>query len=169
MKLRVFTFRLDPSAGTFNDTELVAFLHEREALAVSEHFFTFDGTPTLALLVQYREQPSISAGRRRDEPRLARAEAPAIDLAPEDQALFEALRKWRNERARRDGRPAYVLFTNAQLAAVAAHRPATREALQSIEGVGEARVRDYADDVLALVGAVPAKAEAPDADDARPT
>jgi superfamily II DNA helicase RecQ len=46
-------------------------------------------------------------------------------VALEHQALFNALKKWRNDCARRDGKPAYVLFTNAQLAHMAQQRPTT--------------------------------------------
>ncbi len=63
----------------------------------------------------------------------------ATELEPEHRAIFEALRKWRNERAKRDGRPPYVLFTNGQLANIARARPDTKAA----------RIRDYADDLLA--------------------
>jgi len=158
VKLRVFTLVLDATSGRFDDSEVVAFFAEREALAVSEHFFIHDRRPTLALLVQYRDRPTVPATERKGGgtigPGGARR-APALDVAEADQPLFQALRKWRNDRAKRDGRPAYVLFTNAQLGAIASSRPETRVALGSIEGIGEARVRDYADDVLALVASVP--------------
>ncbi len=51
-----------------------------------------------------------------------------------------------------------MLFTNGQLAAVARGRPRTRAALAEVEGVGEARVRDYADEVIAVVAGVPLSA-----------
>ncbi len=158
MKVRVFTLRLDPSTGRFGDAEVADFFASHDALTVSEHFFTFDGTPTLALVVRYRDAPSVPVAARRDAPRSGGG-PPPLTIAEPDRGLFEALRKWRNERAKRDGRPAYVLFTNAQLGAIASSRPDTRAALQNIDGVGDARVRDYADEVLALVAATPPGAE----------
>ena len=74
-----------------------------------------------------------------------------MEMEPEHRAVFDALRKWRNERAKRDGRPPYVLFTNSQIASIARSRPDTRAALEAVPGVGEARIRDYADDLLALL------------------
>ena len=161
MKLRVFTLPLDPEALVFDDSELVAFLEDREALFVSEHFFTFQGLPTLALLVQYRE-PALGAEVRRGGGR-HRAE---LVVPPEHQALFEGLRRWRNERAKKDGRPAFVLFTNGQLLAIATHRPKNLETLRRVEGVGEARARDYGQEVLALVQTLAALPDpsVPDAD-----
>ena len=149
MKLRVFTLRLDPVSGHFDDESLVSFFAEHDALAVSEHFFVHEDVPTLAVLVRYREPgppaaPVGRAGARRE-----------VEVPEADRALFEALRKWRNDRARRDGRPAYVLFTNAQLAAIAELRPRTLAALQTVDGIGEARARDHGEELLALVGSVP--------------
>ena len=83
--------------------------------------------------------------------RRSQATEPAIELEPEHRAVFEALRRWRNERAKRDGRPPYVLFTNSQLVSIARTRPDTKAGLEAIPGVGEARIRDYADDLLALL------------------
>ena len=61
------------------------------------------------------------------------------------------VRAGNDPRAKRDGRPPYVLFTNSQIANIARARPDTRAALEAVPGVGEARIRDYADDLLALL------------------
>jgi len=160
VKLRVFTLRLEDTTGAFDDSEVVEFLGSREALAVSERFFVHERVPTLVLVVQYRDAVTVPRTRRKEEaergPGSARR-APALDIRAEDQPLFEALRKWRNQRAKQDGRPPYVLFTNAQLAAIASSRPESQTALAAIEGVGTARVRDYAEEVLVLVQETPAK------------
>lgn len=167
MKVRVVTVRLDPDTGLFDDAELVALQDAFDVVSVSEHSFVYCGVPTLALVLRTRERQEPAGARRGGGASGGRRERPEELAPPEDRALFEALRKWRNERARSDGRPAYVLFTNAQLAAVAASRPATRAELGAIEGVGEARVRDYADEVLAVVQSIPGGAEV--LDDGEPT
>jgi superfamily II DNA helicase RecQ len=165
-RLRVLTVRVDPATGLFDDAALVELQETCEVVSVSEHAFVYAAVPTLALVLRYRERTEASPSRWRAGATASRRPPPA-EMAPlEDRALFEALRRWRNERARRDGRPAYVLFTNAQLLAVAATRPSTQAALQAIEGIGEARVRDYADEVLAVVGSIPAGSEV--ADDGQP-
>ena len=148
MKARVFTLQVGED-GQFDDSALQAFFEHADALVLSEHFFVHDGRPTLALVVQYRDAVSrVSRGDARKSP--PRGEPP-VEVAPEDKILWEALRTWRNARSRKDGVPAYVLFTNAQLAAIATVRPTSRAALAAVEGVGDARIRDYAEEVLALV------------------
>jgi DNA helicase-2/ATP-dependent DNA helicase PcrA len=73
--------------------------------------------------------------------------------------LFDRLRDWRRERAKADGVPAYVVFHDATLAAIADERPGSRAALASVSGVGPAKLDRYADEVLAIVagGATPSE------------
>jgi DNA helicase-2/ATP-dependent DNA helicase PcrA len=68
-----------------------------------------------------------------------------------DEELFERLRSWRVERAAEEKVPAYVVFTDLTLQAIAETRPADRRALLKIAGIGEAKLTRYGDDVLALV------------------
>jgi len=157
MKLKVFTLRLDPATGVFDDGEMQEFLEHREALDVSEHFFVHERVPTWALLVSYRDlDPLPGLARKKGKQR-----DPAADLTAEDRPLYEALRHWRNERAKRDGRPAYVLFTNRQMVDIARNRPETVPSLAAIPGIGEGRIRDLGDEVLALVGSHPPRIESP--------
>ncbi|WP_298226434.1 DNA helicase RecQ [Gryllotalpicola sp.] len=80
-----------------------------------------------------------------------RANAPA-DLPAEAQPLFQALREWRAQQAREQGVPAYIVFGDATLKAVAAARPHSIEALSGITGVGQAKLAQYGEAVLAVVG-----------------
>jgi DNA helicase II / ATP-dependent DNA helicase PcrA len=82
-----------------------------------------------------------------------------------DEGLFERLREWRTEQARAQSVPAYVVFTDATLIALAEARPSTERALLAVPGVGRAKLERYGADVLALCagGTVPAtKPEDPD-------
>jgi DNA helicase II / ATP-dependent DNA helicase PcrA len=67
---------------------------------------------------------------------------------------FEALRRWRAERAKADEVPAYVVFHDSTLHEIAAVRPQTREELSAISGVGPTKLERYADDVLESLSAV---------------
>jgi superfamily II DNA helicase RecQ len=64
-----------------------------------------------------------------------------------------ALRRWRLERARADGVPAFVVFHDKTLAALAARRPSTRDELAAVPGIGPAKLDRYGDDVLAALAA----------------
>jgi DNA helicase-2/ATP-dependent DNA helicase PcrA len=73
---------------------------------------------------------------------------------PASTPEFEALRRWRAERAKADEIPAYIVFHDAVLHEIAAQRPQTREELSAISGVGPAKLERYADDVLESLSAV---------------
>ena len=69
-----------------------------------------------------------------------------------DRATFERLRAWRLAVAQRDRVPAYVVFTDATLVAIAESEPADQAALGRISGVGARKLERYGAAVLALVG-----------------
>lgn len=77
--------------------------------------------------------------------------APAPSAPAADPELVERLREWRRETARRLGVPAYIVFSDATLTAIAARRPATERELLAVVGIGPAKLDAYGDDVLALV------------------
>ena len=81
-------------------------------------------------------------------------EAPAaFAVSGGDEALFERLRAWRAATARAHGVPAYVIFTDATLRAIARDRPSTPEALRAIPGVGAVKFERFATALLACIGA----------------
>lgn len=83
-------------------------------------------------------------------PRASRSTASA-DLAAADQPLFEALRSWRAGQAREQGVPAYIVFGDATLRAVASARPASLADLDGITGIGAKKREAYGEALLAVV------------------
>ena len=67
-----------------------------------------------------------------------------------DEAMFERLREWRAEQAKEASVPAYVVFTDLTLIALAEARPATDTELLAISGVGRTKLERYGADVLAI-------------------
>lgn len=71
--------------------------------------------------------------------------------APYDEALFEALRGWRKTTADEISKPAFVVFTDATLEAIAEATPSTPQELLRLHGVGRGKLEAYGEAVLALV------------------
>lgn len=69
----------------------------------------------------------------------------------EDAKLFEALRAWRRDTASVGGVPPYVIFHDATLAAIVAARPKDLAGLGRVSGIGEAKLKRYGAEVLAVV------------------
>jgi DNA helicase-2/ATP-dependent DNA helicase PcrA len=82
----------------------------------------------------------------------------SIPVAVEDDPLLLSLKLWRLERAKEEGKPAYVVFHDSTLAAIAALRPASEAELRAVPGIGPAKIERYG---AALLAAVAAGAEAP--------
>ena len=75
----------------------------------------------------------------------------ADTLGEDDRDLFEALRAWRAEQARQQGVPAYIVFGDATLRALAELRPRGRADLDGITGIGAKKRDAYGDAVLAVI------------------
>ena len=69
-----------------------------------------------------------------------------------DVATFDALKVWRLAVSGATKVPAYVVFTDATLPAIAEKTPTNAGELAAISGVGARKLERYADDVLAILG-----------------
>ncbi|MFS2280713.1 DNA helicase RecQ [Microbacterium sp. OR21] len=83
----------------------------------------------------------------------ARKTSAADVLDAADRDLFEALRAWRAATAREQGVPAYIVFGDATLRALAEHRPTTVAGLGGISGIGEKKRDAYGAAVLEVIAA----------------
>jgi DNA helicase II / ATP-dependent DNA helicase PcrA len=68
-----------------------------------------------------------------------------------DTDLLDRLRTWRSEEAREQAVPAYVVFTDATLTAIAEQRPSDRAALVGIPGIGARKLDRYGPAVLSII------------------
>jgi DNA helicase II / ATP-dependent DNA helicase PcrA len=75
----------------------------------------------------------------------------SVAPAAEDAELFGRLRVWRKRQADAQKVPAYVVFSDATLVAIADAAPGSRSALARVNGVGATKLDRYAEPVLALV------------------
>jgi DNA helicase-2/ATP-dependent DNA helicase PcrA len=75
--------------------------------------------------------------------------------APYDEELFARLKEWRTSTAKSLEKPAYVVFPDATLEAIAERRPGSRSDLLRVPGVGDAKLMAYGEEVLAIVAENP--------------
>ena len=91
--------------------------------------------------------PAPTGAARRARP----AKRPKVVLEGEAGELFERLRAWRSRRRQAASVPAYVVFTDATLHAIAETRPANLRELSGLPGIGARKLELYGEDVLAAV------------------
>lgn len=65
--------------------------------------------------------------------------------------MVDELKAWRKLRAAEASVPAFVVFSDATLMAIAERRPADVAALLSIPGIGHGKLDTYGQDVLEIV------------------
>ncbi|WP_422390262.1 ATP-dependent DNA helicase UvrD2 [Arthrobacter sp. N1] len=68
-----------------------------------------------------------------------------------EEETFEALRAWRREEAREKEVPAFVVFTDATLIAIAEARPQTLDELGELAGIGSSKLERYGEAVLEII------------------
>lgn len=81
------------------------------------------------------------------EMKLMRCEDCPSDM---DEALYERLREWRSEQAKELGQPAYCVFTDKTLMAIAEAVPGSEGELAQISGVGGRKLERFGADVLVI-------------------
>jgi ATP-dependent DNA helicase UvrD/PcrA len=109
-----------------------------------------------------REQPRrpsrflddvVAPGGARVRPRAVASgmSRPGRPSAQADGPVADALRAWRRKRAEADGVPAYVVFNDRTLNALAERRPRSRGELLAVDGIGPAKLDRYGDELLGLL------------------
>jgi ATP-dependent DNA helicase RecQ len=101
------------------------------------------------VLVQLRASVSSAPAKRTRKG--SAPPAAAANLGPDAQVRFINLKAWRAEVAREHNLPAYVIFHDATLAAIAERNPGTLEDLQGISGMGAKKLQAYGAEVLRVV------------------
>jgi ATP-dependent DNA helicase RecQ len=103
--------------------------------------------------VTVRLRASVSTPAERKGKRSASGASKPAPIALDDagQQRYDALKAWRAEVAKSHNLPAYVIFHDATLAAIAQAEPQDLEALQGIAGIGSKKLEAYGDEVLRVV------------------
>jgi ATP-dependent DNA helicase RecQ len=102
--------------------------------------------------VRLRESVSAPGERKvRKNARLGAVVKAPITLDSEALMRYSALKAWRGEVAREHNLPAYVIFHDATLAAIAQRAPQSLDDLQGISGIGAKKLEAYAQEVLRVV------------------
>jgi ATP-dependent DNA helicase RecQ len=99
-------------------------------------------TPVLVKpLVAAKKKEVAQKGRRKKEE----------EWAEIDAELFQVIRRKRAELARNQGVPAFVIFGDKSLRDMARIKPTTREAFASVYGVGDYKLRTYAESFIEVI------------------
>ena len=93
------------------------------------------GSQPVRLVQLAREEKARGKGKR--------TVTGTTEVATADQPLFEALRTRRRQIADKAGVPAFLVFSDVVLRALAQVRPQTLEAMRAVSGIGEVKLANY--------------------------
>jgi ATP-dependent DNA helicase RecQ len=100
-----------------------------------------------------RGERTIKLRQQSAEPRRRKTKQRATGAAADDHdPMFEKLRVWRAGVAKEHGVPAFVVFHDGTLRAIAQLRPKSFDELRAVSGVGQKKLASYGAGLLALLG-----------------
>jgi len=193
MRIKLFTFRYSASLGGFDDRPLTQFVRDKEIVAFGEHFFCVNELPHITSVLTWqdavvreedlevarelRTHPPVDPSRvpipapqekQRRRSRRNSAPDPTEGMDERERALFNTLREWHSARAKQEGVPPYLIFTNKHFAQTVTTRPDSPTALGNLHGVGVAKVTKYGKAVLEILSDAPSAEQLrePDAEEA---
>jgi len=102
------------------------------------------------VLLREDTRPERRSRRRRDSQLVTGS---SLGIEAYEQPMWDALRALRAKLAKQHGVPAYVIFHDATLLSMLRELPANEEEMASISGVGEAKLKRYGQDFLAVINA----------------
>jgi len=143
----VFLPRLD-------DKELPSKLARTEADRAEERRLLYVGMTRSRrwLTLTWSKRPSPFLAELGVELRRVETAPPATERAPRDRSpAAEALRRWRLDRARSEGVPAYVIFPDRTIDELLARRPSTPAELAAIHGLGPSRLGRFGPELVAVL------------------
>ncbi|MDP8290262.1 MAG: DNA helicase RecQ [Candidatus Susulua stagnicola] len=119
-----------------------------------ENFSTLSVTGTGNMLLQGKASLVLAkpliASKKKESKRKA-AKRKVSEWADVDEDLFQLLREKRAEISQSKGVPAYIIFSDKTLIDMATKKPLTHEAFSELYGVGEKKLKTYADIFIEVI------------------
>lgn len=135
MQIKTFKVPLGDTSGV--EEELNKFLRGHRVLKV-ERAFCLDGSGYLAVCIEYMESEpkneQVMKSVKKDVTK---------ELTEKELAVYEQLRKRRRELAAEKSLPAYMIFTDADLAILAKQHELTVENITDVQGIQKSRLKEY--------------------------
>ena len=139
------SFFVSPFGESTVTDELNTFLRSHRIVNVEKKLIDSERGTGWVFIVEYADANGNNISNK-TQPKIDYREV----LNTEEYALFDKLRDLRKEAADKSGVPVYLVFTNNQLAAMVKNPPKTVSDLGAIEGIGEAKIKQYGEMILSF-------------------
>src|SRR5690606_10821463 len=148
MKVKVLKVRIDDGFIRADQQKLDKFLAEHQILKFESAFIK--ESECWSVILYFEEKKPIL-----NEEQARKYSAPTeAELNTDEVKILDALRLWRNEKAKDQNLPSYFIATNKELLSIAKYKPAKKEELQDIKGFGKHKIENYGEEIISLVETV---------------
>jgi len=133
MQIKIFTVPI-PGGEEINE-EMNTFLRSKKVLQTESRLVQNSSGTFWCFCIRYLDEQFRKSGRKKVDYRQ--------ELDKESFQRFTGMRRIRKQLADKEGIPAFAVFTDKELAALARLTPLTSAAMRSVEGIGEKKVEKY--------------------------
>jgi superfamily II DNA helicase RecQ len=142
---KTFRIRLSENHRIEDESLLNDFLESVVPKQIDSQMIHHPTDPFWSVLVIYTPQEEVT---------LADGERILFDtyepLTAEEEILFMKLKTWRNDLAKRECIPGYMILHDAHLMTLVKIRPETAEDIQKLKGISLRKMEKYTDGILAF-------------------
>ena len=146
MNIKVFNIRLTKEYCQADQDKMNAFLNSVEVKLTSTNFVTSGTKDFWSAAIFYVLK---SDKKPKTETKFIEEE-----LLPNEQNIFNALRKWRNDAAEKLNWSPFRICHNSHLVAIAKANPQTLEELETVLTFGKSRTDKYGADIMEVLNAL---------------
>lgn len=146
MNIKVFNIRLSKEFCQLDQDRMNDFLETVDVNLTATNFVTTNTSDYWSTVVFFSPK-NLTKGKNI-------VKEVTEDLTPNEQIIYNALRKWRNDLAAKLDWNPYRICHNAHLMAIAKANPDSLLELEKIPGFGSARIMKYGDDIVSLLNAL---------------
>lgn len=152
MKFCILNIPIDPLMPVQSLELIEQFCQSHHVVNYVPHLMSKDSSPFWSIFLSYRDKSEGVPAPKTAAPSSKRLRLdPRKEMPPEQVELYEQLRTWRNDTAVKEGKPPYIIFSNAQLAELVSRRPQSISAMRQIDGIGEGLSATYGPAILAIL------------------
>ncbi len=138
--IRIFAIKFEKKKEIFDDEQINKFIMRKKIINIEKEFFTNNDNVYWTVFIEYDEiLPEESKGNKEE------------GLNEWQNILFQILRKWRKEKADKEGIPVFLIATNKEFKSIVLEVPETLEKLKNIRGFGSKKIEKYGKDIVKII------------------
>lgn len=143
MKIKIFNIRLTKEYMEIDQEKVNAFLDTID-LKKSSTTLVKDKINYWSVILHYQEK------KRNQNESIQKTYS---ELTPNEKKVYEALREWRKSIADVKKQPTFTILHNQTLVNIVSSHVENIEQLSSISGIGDVKLRQYGEDIIAVLNA----------------